>query len=218
MLSRERILKLEILTPDETHAKILSATNKQFSLQSSPTGKSDMLLIIKGRGLPEIDTGSEVNVIAQMESGERMKYPSYVTVSTEYQINVVMKTDKPHIMQERRRYYKVETDINCIINSIERNGSRIVLENPAVAQIKDLNIGGIFLCISDADLQKSDILMLTILFDNKNVDIAAEIIRVQTNAAGDIIGYGCRFTNLTPTVEETFAKYVFRVQLDNFKD
>ena len=121
-------------------------------------------------------------------------------------------------MQERRRYYKVEADINCIINSIERNGSKIVLENPAVAQIKDLNIGGIFLCICGADLQKSDLLMLTILFETKNVDIAAEIIRVQTNAAGDVTGYGCRFTNLTPTVEETFAKYVFRVQLDNFKD
>ena len=84
-----------------------------------------------------------------------------------------------------------------------------------MAQIKDLNIGGIFLCICGADLQKSDLLMLTILFETKNVDIAAEIIRVQTNAAGDVTGY---FTNLTPTVEETFAKYVFRVQLDNFKD
>ncbi len=218
MLSRERILKLEILTPDETHTKILSATNKQFSLQNSSTGRTDMLLIIKGRGLPEIDTGNDVDVIVHMKSGERIRYPSYVTVSTEYQLNVVMKTDKPHMMQERRRYYKVEADINCIINSIERNGSKIVLENPAVAQIKDLNIGGIFLCICGADLQKSDLLMLTILFETKNVDIAAEIIRVQTNAAGDVTGYGCRFTNLTPTVEETFAKYVFRVQLDNFKD
>ena len=213
MLSRERILKLEILTPDETHTKILSATNKQFSLQNSSTGRADMLLIIKGRGLPEIDTENDVDVIVHMKSGERIRYPSYVTVSTGYQLNVVMKTDKPHMMQERRRYYKVEADINCIIN-----GSKIALETPAVAQIKDLNIGGIFLCICGADLQKSDLLMLTILFETKNVDIAAEIIRVQTNAAGDVTGYGCRFTNLTPTAEETFAKYVFRVQLDNFKD
>ncbi len=65
MLSRERILKLEILTPDETHTKILSATNKQFSLQNSSTGRTDMLLIIKGRGLPEIDTGNDVDVIVR---------------------------------------------------------------------------------------------------------------------------------------------------------
>ncbi len=177
-----------------------------------------MLLIIKGRGLPEIDAGNEVDVIAHMKSGERTKYPSYVTVSTEYQLNVVIKTDKPRIMQERRRYYKVEADINCIINAIERNGKRMVLETPIVAQIRDLNIGGIFLDIRGNELQKSDILLLTILFETKNVDIAAEILRVQTNAAGDVTGYGCRFTNLTPTIEETFAKYVFRVQLDNFKD
>ena len=50
MLSRERILKLEILTPDEAHTKILSATNKQFSLQNSSTGRADMLLIIKEIG------------------------------------------------------------------------------------------------------------------------------------------------------------------------
>lgn len=217
MLSRERIVKLDILTPDETHAKIISATNKQFSLQNSHTGRSDMLLIIKGRGLPEVETGNEVDVIAQMKSGERVKYPSYVTVSTDYQLNVVMKTANSRVMEERRRYYKVEADIDCIINAVERNGTRIPQETPAMAQIKDLNIGGIFLCICDEPLQKADILTLTIILENRHVDIRAEIIRVQTNAAGDVTGYGCRFTNITPAVEETFAKYVFRVQLDNLK-
>lgn len=217
MISRERIVKLDILTPDKSHAKIISATNKQFSLQSSTTGRSDALLIIKGRGLPEVETGNEVEVIAQMKSGERVKFPSYVTVSTDYQLNVVMRTAQSSVMEERRRYYKVDADIDCIINAVERKGERIVQTTPVVARIKDLNIGGIFLCICEEALQKSDILTLTIMMEKKNVDIRAEIIRVQTNAAGDVTGYGCRFTNITPAIEETFAKYVFRVQLDNFK-
>lgn len=218
MLSRERILKLDILTSEEPFAKIMSATNRQFSLQSSVTGKSDTLLIIKGRGLPKFENGGRLNIVTYMKNGERIKYPSYVTVSTETQLNIVIKTDKSQVLAERRRYYRVDADINCIINSIERNGHKIILDTPAIAQIKDLNIGGIFLCICEADLQQSDKLMLTILLESKNIDIMAEIIKVQTDASGSVTGYGCRFTNLTPAVEETFAKYVFRVQLDNFKD
>lgn len=218
MLSRERIIKLDILTPDEAQTKILSAGSRQFSLQNSSTGRSDLLLIIKGRGLPEVEMGGDVNVIVHMKNGERVKYPSYVTISTGTQLNVVMRTDRAQVLAERRRYYRVEAHINCIINAIERGGAKIPLDPPAIAQIKDLNIGGIFLCICDANLEQSDKLMLTILLETKNIDIMAEIIKVQTNAAGDVIGYGCRFTNLTPAVEETFAKYVFKVQLDNFKD
>ena len=222
MLSRERIIKLDIMTVDENPAKIMSAGYKQFSLQSSPTGRSDMLLIIKGYGLPEVETNNEVNVIAHMKNGERVSYRSHVTVSTEYQLNIVIKTDHSKILAERRRYFRVEADINCIITAIIRDGSRTNLDTPAIAEIRDLNIGGIFLCICDEVLKESDVLVLTILLDtkteSKNIDIMAEIIKVQVNAAGDVTGYGCRFTNLTPAVEETFAKYVFKVQLDNLKD
>lgn len=218
MLSRERIIKLDILTSDELQKKIVTAGNRQFSLQNSSTGRSDLLLIIKGRGLPPVENGSNVDVIAHMKNGERVKYPSYVSVSTDTQLNVVMRTDKSQVLAERRRYYRVEADIHCIINSIERKGVKIPLDTPAIAQIKDLNIGGIFLCICDAELEESDKLMLTILLEKKNIDIMAEIIKVQIDTAGKLTGYGCRFTNLTPAVEETFAKYVFKVQLDNFKD
>lgn len=222
MLSRERILKLEILTSEEKPTKIMTAGYKQFSLQNSPTGRSHLQLIIKGHGLPEVGANNEVTVITHMKNGERVSYPSYVTVSTEYQLNIVMRTDRSKVLMERRRYYRVEADINCIINSISRDGVKTNLETPAIAEIRDLNIGGIFLCICTEEFKEHDVLSLTILldtkFESKNIDIMAEIIKVQTNAAGEVTGYGCRFTNLTPSVEETFAKYVFRVQLDNLKD
>lgn len=221
MLSRERILKIDILTPDSASAKILTVGNKQFSLQSATndrTGVQETLLIIKGSNLPEVERGNEVSLITYMRSGERIKYPAYVTISTEMQLNVVIRTSRAQVMEERRRYYKVEADIDCVIKAVERGEQRIALEKPAYAKIKDLNIGGIFLCICDETLNKNDRLLLTIMFETKNVDIVAEIIRVQTNAAGDVAGYGCRFMDLSPLTEEVFAQYVFKVQLDRLKN
>ena len=220
MLSRERILKLDILTPD--NAKILSANNKQFSIPivtNHMTGQSETMLIIKGRDIPEIEHNSEISVITYMRSGERVKYPGFVSLSTEYQLNVLLRTARAQVMEERRRYYKVEADIQCIINAIERDGRNIPLERPATAKIKDLNIGGVFLCFCDEDLHKDDRLLLSLKLgeNEKMVDVSAEIIRVQFNAAGDPVGYGCRFLNVPPSMEEIFARFVFNVQLENLR-
>lgn len=218
MLSRERILKLDILTPD--NAKILTANNKQFSIPvvtNNVTGQSETMLIVKGRDIPEIEHNSEISVITYMRSGERVKYPGFVSLSTEFQLNVLLRTARAQVMEERRRYYKVEADIRCIINAIERGGERIAMTKPATAKIKDMNIGGVFLCFCDEDLRKEDQLLLNMELGDKRVDVAAEIIRVQFNAAGDPMGYGCRFLNVPPSLEETFARFVFNVQLENLK-
>lgn len=218
MLSRERILKLDILTTD--NAKILTASNKQFSLPivtNSVTGQSETMLIVKGRDIPEIERNSEITVITYMRSGERIKYPGFVSLSTEYQLNVLLRVARAQVMEERRRYYKVEADIRCIINSIERHGERIALTKPATARIKDLNIGGVFLCFCNEDLQKDDLLLISMELENKMIDVSAEIIRVQHNAVGDSAGYGCRFLNVPPSMEEMFARFVFNVQLENLK-
>lgn len=215
MLSKERILKIDIFTPDNT--KILSLTNKQFLLQEAASS-SDTMLLIKGRGLPEIPRNTPLEVITSVKSGERIKYGSFVTVSTDNQLNILVKTDDSRVMEERRRYYKIEADIDCIVNFIDRGEERITFDKPMIAKIKDLNIGGIFLCSCKSELQKNDVLMLTIMLDSNMVNICAEILRVQKNAAGDITGYGCRFINLSPSIEEIFAKYVFRLQLEKLKE
>lgn len=218
MISRERILKLDVLTPDNT--RILTANSRQFSIPivtNSVTGQSETMLIVKGRDIPEIERNSEISVITYMRSGERIKYPGFVSLSTEYQLNVLLRTSRGQVMEERRRYYKVEADIQCIINSIERDGGRIALTKPATAKIKDMNIGGVFLCYCDEDMRQGDRLMLSMELGSKMVDVAAEIVRVQFNAAGDPTGYGCKFLNVPPSLEEVFARFVFNVQLENLK-
>lgn len=218
MLSRERILKLDILTPDNT--KILSANNRQFSIPivtNHVTGQSETMLIIKGRDIPEVEHNTEISVITYMRSGERVKYPGFVSLSTEYQLNVLLRTARAQVMEERRRYYKVEADIRCVINTIEREGKHIALDRPATAKISDMNIGGVFLCFCDEQLLQGDLLQMSLALEDKLVDVPAEIIRVQFNAAGDPTGYGCRFLKVPPSLEETFARFVFNVQLDNLK-
>lgn len=212
MLLRDQILKLDILTVD--NVRILSATNKQFSLQKMEGGinNGDTLMILKGSGLPEIDRGAGLDVIASMKNGQRVKYPSYVSVSTEYQLNVVIRTDQGAVLQERRRYYKINVDIACVINCVERNDSRAVLTKPYITKIRDLNIGGVFLCICDEPLEMGDKLMLTLDLGNQTIDLDAVILRIQKNAAGDTVGYGCQFINVTAAEEDVISKYVFELQ------
>ena len=218
MLSRERILKLDILTPD--NKKILTANNKQFSLPTVTnhiTGQSETMLIIKGRDIPEIGHNTEITVITYMRSGERVKYPGFVSLSTDYQLNVLLRTARAQVMEERRRYFKVETDILCVINTIEREGGNVPLDRPIAARIKDLNIGGVFLCFCREELHKGDLLHMSLELNEKLVDVTAEIIRVQTSGEEISAGYGCRFLNVPPSLEETFARFVFNVQLDNLR-
>ncbi|MCM1297966.1 MAG: PilZ domain-containing protein [Firmicutes bacterium] len=176
------------------------------------------MLLIKGRGLPEIPRNTPLYTIASVKSGERIKYPAFVTVSTDSQLNILVKSEDPRVMEERRRYYKIEADLDCIINFVDRGEERIVFEKPLIAKIKDLNIGGIFLCSCKSELEKGDVMMLTIMLEDNMVNIGAEILRAQKNSAGDTVGYGCRFVNLSPGIEELFAKYVFRLQLEKLKD
>ncbi len=215
MLSKERIVKLDIFTPDNT--KILSLTNKQFLLQEA-SRDSDTMLLVKGRELPEIVRNTPLFVVTSVKSGERLKYSSYVTVSTKNQLNILIHSGDGRVMEERRRYYKIDADLDCIINFLDRGEERITFEKPLIGRIKDLSIGGIFLCSCKEELQKGDLLMLTIILGQDMVNITAEILRIQKNAAGDVTGYGCRFVNISPNLEEIFAKYVFKLQLEKLKD
>ncbi|HBH94227.1 MAG TPA: hypothetical protein DDX91_00620 [Ruminococcaceae bacterium] len=215
MLSREKTLKIDIVTPE--NIKILSANNKQFSVQTYDNGTfsedSDIMLIIKGRSLPEIEYNSSVFVIASMKNGQRIKYPAYISMSSDRQLNLVARIGMGKVLQERRRYYKIEATIPCVVNTVERNGNRSVLESPYLTKIRDINIGGVFLTMSSSEmLEINDKLMLTINLKERFVDVEAEILRVQKNAAGDVVGYGCKFINIPASVEDIISWYVTELQ------
>ncbi len=217
MFEKDRTLKLDIVTPSGT--RILTATGKQFSTPShinSVTGRPENILMIKGRTLPEVEADSLVYIISYMRTGERIRYSGKITLSTELQLNILLDMGSAMKMEERRRYFKVEADISCIITQVTDAFGK-TNDVPSKARIRNLNIGGVFLCVSDVELHKGDVIELSVDLENETRIIAAEVLRVQLNAAGDIMGYGCRFSNITPKIEAVLAKYVYRTQLEDMK-
>lgn len=218
MLSKDRIIKLDVLLSDEENSEILTVTNKQFTFQSSSSGRTDTLLIIKGHKLLTIPVGKDVSIITHMRNGQRIKYPSIILLSTELQLNIIVK-DRQQIMPERRNNFKVKTDLTCTINSIERDNAPLPLKSPIMAHLNDLSVGGTFLAATqDIEFKIKDNIAITIFFGEKNTNLSLEVVRVQTNAVGEIVGYGCRFTHLTPSKEETLAKYVFGIQRNSINN
>ena len=220
MLTREKILKLDIVTPEDV--RILSAGNKQFTLReynnATYSQNPDMMLITKGKGLPEIQHNAEVFMIAYMRNGNRIKFPAYVSMSTEMQMNLVVRVESGVVLEERRRYYKVEVNIPCVVNMVERDNNRKVLESPYLTKVKDINIGGVFLMVcSNENLQAGDKMLITIDLKDRSLDVEAEILRVQKNAAGDIEGFGCRFVNMSAADEDIVSKYIIECQRERIQ-
>ncbi len=220
MLTREKILKIDIITPDEV--RILSANNKQFTLReydnATYSQNPDMMLITKGRGLPEIQHNAEVFMVAYMRNGKRIKFPAYVSMSTEMQLNLVVRVESGVVLEERRRYYKVEVNIPCVVNTVERDNNRTVLESPYLTKVKDINIGGVFLMMcNNENLQTGDRMMITIDLKDRSLDVEAEILRVQKNAAGDVEGFGCRFVNMSAAYEDIVSKYIIECQRERIQ-
>jgi hypothetical protein len=75
----------------------------------------DNMLMIKGRKMPEIDTSQYVYVIARMRDGDRYRYKTNVSVSTDRQLNVILRPDKAELLEERRRYFKIKTNERAFI-------------------------------------------------------------------------------------------------------
>lgn len=214
MLKQDKIIKVEVTTASGTI--IISANDKQFTIPNTvgDDGLVENVLMIKGRNLPEIDAGSTVFVITYLRSGDRVRYPGRVKLSSEFQFNVQLRMGAQTIMEERRRFFKVEADTPCAISFITRGDEIIRFTAPIKGTIKNFNIGGVFICSIPEELQKDDTLMLILKLLDERVEISTQVLRVQRNPAGDITGYGCRFLNVDKKQEEIFARFVNQVQLE----
>lgn len=112
----------------------------------------DNMLMIKGRKMPEIDTSQYVYVIASMRDGDRYRYKTNVSVSTDRQLNVILRPDKAELLEERRRYFKIKTNERAFITLRMQEGDDkpVPLDPPAEIYIKDINVGGVFFICTDA--------------------------------------------------------------------
>lgn len=211
MLNQSKINKVDILTLGNTRIMTLNAN--QFTIPLG-TEKNGNQIIIKGREIPEIAQNSPLYLIMYMRSGERIRYSAKVSLSTPFQLNILVSLGDIEVLKERRRFYKVDTNLPCKVTGILRNKVPINLENEQSASIGNMNIGGIFLETSDLQLEKEDLIYLRINLDNSITNVLAKVLRSQFNAAGELIGYGCEFVDISPQNEELFAKFIYKKQLE----
>lgn len=214
MLERKKIIKVEVTSP--AGRKLVVADKDQFSFPK--VFIDDMLvnniIILKGKEFPELEIDKNVYLITYMKNGDRLRYPAVVRMSLPDQLNVQLRSDYGTLMEERRRYFKVESDLDCaVIGYIRGEGDLVEFEYPIASVIKNISIGGIFLFRSKQEFAPGDVLMLHFRIENEYVDIMAKVLRIQRNSEKEIEGYGCQFINADPSQEELFAQFVYNVQL-----
>lgn len=205
-----KIVKVEILDKNGTLAV---TSDKNFVFPKNIDSDDDSILIIKGAALREFNKDERVHVISTTKSGDRIKYPGIVTVSLDTQLNVrILKNRDTQVLEERRRYFKIKVDERGRVLFLVRDDETTRFEEPIPMEIRDINIGGVFMVTSLA-LQQDDIVCIDIdLFIDYRLNAVAKVLRVQKNVDGSVKGYGCAFQSLTASQEDYIGKFIYKVQ------
>ena len=212
MLEKSRIYKIEVTTPGGR--KLAVAEKDQFSfprlfINDMPVNN---VIILKGKRFPELEIDTNIYVITYMKNGDRIRYPAAVRMSLVDQLNVQLRSDYGTLMEERRRYFKVESDIDCTVYGYIRDDNYVEFAKPVEGVIKNISIGGVYLDCENIQFSPHDILSLGFYVEGNPVEIYAEILRVQRKD-GIIDGYGCQFQNVDQNQEEIFGHFVYTIQL-----
>ena len=212
MLDKNKIYKIEVTSPGGR--KLAVAEKDQFSfprlyIDDMPVTN---VIIMKGRRYPELDRDQAIYVITYMKNGDRIRYPAAVRMSLCDQLNVQLRSDYGTLMEERRRYFKVDSDIECEVMGYIRDDNYVEFNKPIGGNIRNISIGGVYLDCEDVRFSPHDIVYLSFYVEGNPVDIYAEVLRVQ-RVNGEIDGYGCQFQNVDQNQEEIFGHFVYTIQL-----
>lgn len=206
---KKKIIKVDVFS----FIKGLLVSSDDFNIINSMTNDDlSVSVMIKSSDIVLVDKGTPVEVVFYYINGDRVKYDTVVDVCTEFQLNVTIGTENT-LLEERRRYYKLNTDLNASIALETSDGKDIVFEQPVFSKIKNINIGGVFIECR-YNFMINDIIVLSFKILGKELDIPAKILRIQKKEK-TVEGYGCEFVKLTMTEEEIIARYINTVQRDS---
>lgn len=209
MFDIHRVTKLEVFSRDD---KTLILASEHFSIAVDEEARIPQChIIIKGNNLPELDMGKSIDLVANLINGDRILHNAVVDVSTEFQLNLTVNK-KCEVLEERRRFYKVYTDLDAKINTVSRRGNDISPSEPIPATIKNINIGGVFLKCGFM-LEPDDVITLSFEIVSKQMNIMTNVIRAQVNGS-ELVGYGCSFVRLRGWEEEALAQYIYKAQIE----
>ncbi len=208
MLDKKKIIKIDIYTSGR-----LLVSSYLFNISEEIVfGRHCDLVVVKGSNIRQVDKGTPAEAVLYCINGDRVKYDTRIDVCTEFQVNVTLG-ENYSLLEERRRFYKLETDLSAKISLLTRDDEEITFEQPVFAKFKNINIGGVFLCCSSYEFQQSDTIMLSFQVLGKDMDIPAKILRVQKRD-DKIDGYGCSFLKPKTWQEEVLARYIHKIQCD----
>lgn len=210
MLFGNKIVKIDILSQD---GSLVLSSERGFVFPNNIDSGDESILIIKGKGMPELDRGTRVTVIAYSKAGERIKYTGDIAMSHDRQMNVtLLKSGSGGVLEERRRYFKIKVDLSGRALFVVRDEEAIRFEVPPDISIQDINVGGIFMKC-EFNFAVDDCVCVEIeLMDEYKLNTMARILRVQKKG-DEILGYGCAFENLTAAQEDAIGKYINQQQL-----
>jgi len=217
VLDRNKVLKVEICT-FKGRALLTATTHFTFPRGTITKDEGHRFepndsVIIKGKGLPVFARNASVVVIAHTKAGDRFSFPGHVAVSTEVQLNVTLSQVEAELLPDRRRFYKVNAEIPCVVTSITRGETHVAPDSPLPFLIGDINIGGIFLKHNElVELKKEDIVAVLVSDVSGDTELTAKVLRVVTTDTGSIKGYGCEFLFINKSQEEILANFINKLQ------
>lgn len=207
MINKDKIIKIDIYRENNEH--LLSTKAFTFPKDFFKIRGREMVSV-KQANLPLLHKGDEIYAIFEYMNGTRVKCETTVDISTDTQLN--FHVDDGYVLEERRNSFKVNTpnEVAFVKKTVHEDESEELFEEPLKIQIINLNLTGIFMK-SEKEFIPGDIVLLD-LFDH-TVEMNTKILREQKNAEGELLGYGCMFLDITPSIEEKIARYIFNLQL-----
>lgn len=207
-----KVIKVEVI---DERGKVLVESEKGFTLPRNMS-ESDAIVIIKGKGLPELDRNEIVSVVTTAKSADRVMYHGAVSMSIDTQMNIrLIQSGEMELLKERRRFFKIKVNESGRALFFVRDEKTIRFDEPIALTFRDINVGGVFMICADYEFMEDDLICFDIdLRTGTPLNAAARVLRVQRNSDGVITGYGCEFQGLTASQEDRIGRFILKVQTE----
>ena len=205
VINKDKISRVLVYTSD---GKLAISTKSVFFPKDFFRIKGQDLVMLKGADFPLISKGEKVEIIFEYINGDRMKYDTTIDLCTEYQVNFHVGKGEP--LRERRRSFKIAVEFDGLSPFYIRGEEMFTFDDPVILHFINLNLGGVFFK-SESEFKCGDQVMLNFL--DGEMQLIAEVLRVQKNKEDEIDGYGCRFMDVNQVQEERLARFIFDCQL-----
>ena len=196
--------------------------NKKFLAKGHILSMNSETIRVKGINLPLIESKSPIIIEMYDDFLGVSTCHCQVSVASEKQLNAFIKSKSPPV--ERRTSLKVPTDLSFYIESLIRNGEDCTEDFPNTRiDILNLSIGGMLIS-ANYDLYVNDIINFHFYYErNLVILLKAKVIRIDKSY--DLHtkelskkSYGCMFEQLPPSQEAVITKYLYKRQLEIYKD